>query len=75
MGDATSQVYKRLACLLNKKHDLSYGEAVGWIAGDLLGPMQWISEAGFEGISEAGFCFSLPKLYLAIRFRAYLMEF
>ena len=31
MGDAASQVYKRLANLLTEKLDLSYGEVVGWI--------------------------------------------
>ena len=31
MGDAASQVYKRLANLLCDKLDLSYGEIMGWI--------------------------------------------
>ena len=31
MGDAASQVYKRLANLLCDKLDLSYGEVMGWI--------------------------------------------
>ena len=31
MGDATSQVYKRLANLLCDKLDLFYGEIMGWI--------------------------------------------
>ena len=31
MGDAASQVYKRLANLLTEKLDLSYGEVMGWI--------------------------------------------
>ena len=31
MGDAASQVYKRLVNLLTEKLDLSYGEVMGWI--------------------------------------------
>ena len=31
MGDAASQVYKRLANLFCDKLDLSYGEIMGWI--------------------------------------------
>ena len=31
MGDAASQVYKRLANLLCDKLDLFYGEIMGWI--------------------------------------------
>ena len=31
MGDAASQVYRRLANLLTEKLDVSYGEVMGWI--------------------------------------------
>ena len=31
MGDAASQVYNRMANLLAKKLDLSYGEVIRWI--------------------------------------------
>ena len=31
MGDAASQVYRRLANLLTEKLELSYGEVMGWI--------------------------------------------
>ena len=31
MGEATNHVYRRLANLLSKKKNLSYGEVMGWI--------------------------------------------
>ena len=39
MGDATSQIYKRLANLLTEKLDLSYGEVMGWIRCKLSFPL------------------------------------
>ena len=31
MGDAATQLYKRLANLLSAKHSLSYGMVMGWL--------------------------------------------
>ena len=45
MGDAVTQVYKRLSNLLSTKHSLSYGVVMGWVLG-----CRWVRCEGSDTI-------------------------